>query len=100
MVNLGALVTCVPGRGCCAEAHDHDAAANACPGGHGDCPVPEACAAWEGATADTRHTLYDGPSAGACPGGHCHKDIEGCTVCRPLVITAMPGSAAITPAVG
>ena len=89
------LVRCPPeADGCCQEDHDHAAAANACPGGHDDpCPHPAgACAVWKGATADTLHPLHDGDPAGPCPGGHCHKDIEGCGVCRPLVITMMPGT--------
>lgn len=71
-------------------------AAIACPGGHGACPAPDACELWLAATANTRHPLYEGPPAGPCPGGHCGKDVPGCTVCKPLLIIAPAGSAAVT----
>ncbi len=99
--DLDAQVTCPPGSDCCAEDHDHAAAANACAGGHDgvSCPEPDACAVWKGATADASHPLFDenhplfgGNDPGGCPGGHCHKDVKGCGVCRPLVITVLPGT--------
>lgn len=65
--------------GCCPEDHDHAAAANACPGGHDGqpCPLPAgACSAGE-----------------ACQGGHCGLGVAGCTVCRPVTITALGDSA-------
>jgi hypothetical protein len=100
--DIDAAIQC----GCCPADHDHAAAANACPGGHEDagCPVPGNCTLWKGATADAAHPLYEGghPLLGPyhrladgippCPGGHCHKDVPGCTVCRPLIITVMPGT--------
>jgi hypothetical protein len=109
--DIDAAVTCPPGSDCCQQDHDHAAAANACHGGHEDpCPEPPGkCRAWNTATADARHPLYEGghPLLGAdhqpgddipdCPGGHCHKDVRGCGVCRPLVITILPGTT-ITPA--
>jgi hypothetical protein len=111
--SLDASITCPPGSGCCAEDHDHAAAADACPGGHDEpCPEPGTCRVWQAATADARHPAYAGghPLLGAehqagdpvpdCPGGHCHKDVKGCTVCRPLTITVLPGSAAIQPVAG
>lgn len=88
VLNLDAQLSC----SCCPEDHDHGAAANACPGGHGDCPEPDSCLTQAGATADTRHPHYEGEMAGPCPGGHCHKDIDGCAVCRPLIITTLPGT--------
>jgi hypothetical protein len=94
--SLDAQVTCPPGSGCCQVRHDHGAAASACPGGHGDCPEPDTCAVWAGASANLRHPLV-GQDPGPCPGGHCHKDIPGCTVCRPLVITVIPGSTQVQP---
>lgn len=92
--------------GCCPEDHDHAAAANACPGNHESaaCPDPPGgCTVWEGATRDAQHPLYEGghpllpghargEEVPACPGGHCHKDLPDCGVCRPLIITVMPGS--------
>jgi hypothetical protein len=111
VANLGAAVSCPPGSGCCDQDHDHDAAANACPDiglpfgeRHGKAPCPEpvgACVLWRNMNANARHPLYDGPAPPeACPGGHCHKDIPECTVCRHLTITVLPGSAAVTPANG
>jgi hypothetical protein len=106
--NLDASLVCPPDSGCCSENHDHAAAANACPGGHDDAPCPEPtgkCRVWRGAIADAfhpafepgSHPLFSGAEVPSCPGGHCHKDVPGCTVCRPLVITMLPGSAEITP---
>jgi hypothetical protein len=104
--NIDASVACPPGAGCCTEKHDHGAAANACPGGHDDtaCPEdPHKCGVWKGAIADAFHPeaagvhpllrdLKPGDDPPPCPGGHCHKDIPACTVCRPLTITVLPGT--------
>lgn len=89
VADLDALITC----GCCPEDHDH-AAASACGGQHAGeaCPEPGSCRVWAGVTADARHPLYDGEAPGPCPGGHCHKDLPGCAVCRPLIITTLPGT--------
>lgn len=75
--DLGAAIVCPPGSSCCQDDHSHDAAANACTGGHGDCPEPGTCTVFES----------DG-----CDGGHCHKDIPDCTVCRPIRVTVTPGN--------
>lgn len=110
MGNLGALITCPPDSGCCQADHGpggHDGAANACPGGHGDCPEPATCALWKPVKAHhaaVRDSLehpehraaYEMPPDD-CPGGHCHKALDDCTVCHPVVITAMPGSAVAYP---
>lgn len=109
LADIDANVTCDPASthpDCCHEQHDHAAAANACPGGHEDAPCPEPagrCRVWKGAIADALHPLFSGghplfsgTAPPPCPGGHCHKQVSGCTVCRPLVITMMPGSAEIT----
>jgi hypothetical protein len=61
---------------CCTEPHDHQAAADNCPGaGHGheglECPDGVACVAI---------TEPGEP----CPGGHCHMAHEDCHVCRSL----------------
>lgn len=99
--DLGAVVTCRDGFDCCdGSAHpavSHDVAASACPGGHdgADCPEPETCPVWAGMTADTRHPSYTGKPPGPCPGSHCHKDLDGCTVCRPVSVEVMPGGASI-----
>jgi|GEM_PF-1519290 len=111
--DIDAMVRCPDpaATGCCAIAHDHAAAAGSCPGiaaGHpgAPCPEPGTCRVWRGAVADALHPASDGThplftqATGAvkdgvlppCPGGHCHKDTEGCTVCRPLIITVMPGT--------
>lgn len=106
--NIDANITCPPGTDCCQENHDHGTAANACPGGHDDAACPEdpgRCRVWRGAIADAfhpefnpgSHPLFSGEEVPPCPGGHCHKDVPGCTVCRPLVITILPGTT-ITPA--
>ena len=103
--NIDAALICPPGSDCCPIDHDHGAAANACPGQHDDAPCPEPageCATWNGAIADAFHPQFDGnhplfrlekdEPPPSCPGGHCHKDVTGCTVCRPLVITVLPGT--------
>jgi hypothetical protein len=103
--DLGANVTCPPDAGCCAEDHSHDTAANSCPDiglpfgerhGKAACPEPPGgCKLWRNMNPGGGTT---GP--GPCPGGHCHKDIEDCTVCRHLTITVLPGSVAVVPAIG
>jgi hypothetical protein len=75
--NPGAALTC----GCCTLDHNHDAAANACPGAGvnhegAPCPAPQTCIALTPPDED-------------CPGGHCGLGVEGCTVCRPVTITIM-----------
>lgn len=91
--DLSAALVCPPDSGCCQEQHSHDAAANACTGGHGECPEPGTCGLWA-TVATTGHpeTGAAVPPQDPCPGGHCHKDIEGCTVCRPIRITVTPGN--------
>lgn len=111
--DIDAAIACPPGSDCCPEDHDHAAMANSCHGNHEDVACPEEdgkCRVWQGAIADAHHPMYAGahPLLGAdhaaddripeCPGGHCHKDIPDCAVCRPLVITVLPGSAQIIPA--
>lgn len=113
MGNPGAAVTCDPDSthpNCCHLDHDHDAVANACPGGHDDEPCPEEpgkCKVWKGAIADAfhplhepgTHPLFSGTEIPPCPGGHCHKQIGSCTVCRPLIITAPSGGYTVVRAV-
>jgi hypothetical protein len=105
--DIDALVRCTPGSDCCSQDHDHAAAANACPGGHDGAACPEAagkCRVWRGAIMDAfhpgyepgTHPLFEGKDIPPCPGGHCHPDIPDCTVCRPLIITMLPGSAEVT----
>lgn len=105
MTNLDLQVTCPPGGSCCQEDHDHGAAANACPRDHTDpCPEPASCKVWAGMKAAVHPDAEPPPHlahlTGDCPGGHCHKDIPGCTVCRPLIITVVPGSVELKPALG
>jgi hypothetical protein len=127
MSNIGAAVTCIPGKGCCEQQHDHDAAANACPGNHGPCSDPAACPLWvsvknhytamkaafedeygplgsvnpeslpDQALGHAIHLLAVPPDE--CPGGHCMKGVDGCTVCRPVTIRAT-GTAAVLVAAG
>lgn len=105
--DIDAKVACPPGSDCCAEDHDHAAMANSCHGNHEDvaCPEPAGkCTVWRGAIADAHHPLFEpgshplfsGKEPPPCPGGHCHASIPDCTVCRPLIITMLPGSAEVT----
>lgn len=82
----GAALACPPGSGCCEEDHDHDATANACPGGHGECTL-------------ARCTVLT-PETEPCPGGHHGFGIDDCTVCRPVTITVLPGTTIVRPANG
>lgn len=81
--------------------------ANSCHGQHEDEPCPEdphKCRVWKGAIADAGHPLFEpgthplfaGATPPPCPGGHCHAAITDCAVCRPLIITMLPGSAEVT----
>jgi len=95
-----AALVCPPGSGCCQEDHHHGQAASACPGGHGACPSPDSCPVWEGMQPHLPDGRQRDLSAGPCPGGHCGAGVPGCTVCRPLRITVMPGSAKMSLAGG
>jgi hypothetical protein len=82
------------GCGCCTENHHHGQAASACPGKGGnhpgaECPHPDPVAC----------TVLT-PEGEECPGGHCGLGIPGCSVCRPLTITLLPGSVIVTPVGG
>jgi hypothetical protein len=119
MNNLTSNVKCPPGSGCCEQDHDHEAAA-ICPQDHDmACPEPGTCSLWASALAHHAaaraaleahvadpdapvpdeehfaHALAEPPES--CPGGHCHKDIPGCNVCHPIIITAGQGSAVLRP---
>lgn len=93
-------VVCVPGSGCCAENHDHAAVAGSCPGGHGACPTPDNCPVWLGMQPHLPDSNVRDTSAGPCPGGHCGLGVDGCTVCRTLRITLVPGSVRLQRAIG
>jgi len=85
--NLDAALSC----NCCPENHDHAANANSCPGAnlnHPDasCPHPDG-----GIACNVVTQVGDD-----CPGGHCGVGIAGCTVCRPVIITLLPGTAQMT----
>lgn len=94
-VSLDAQVACPPDSDCCQEDHDHGAAANACPHlsdpSHHEgtpCPEPDSCKIWTSDNRDEHRELRKaGEPVPDCPGGHCHKDLPDCTVCRPLTIT-------------
>ncbi|SRR6266566_3229097 len=69
---------------CCTTDHNHDEAANSCPGiesGHEGVPCAEVNAGEDGVNC-IRLT----PEGEPCPGNHCGAAIEDCTVCRPLTI--------------
>jgi len=115
MNNLDGLVQCRPGFGCCEDDHDHAAAANSCKGGHGACPEPESCALHASVkahfeAAQAQLADHDGQAEhfaatleappDTCRGGHCHKDLADCAVCRPITILGLRGSAVLTPAAG
>jgi hypothetical protein len=95
-----AELTCPPGSGCCEEDHHHGNAGAACPGGHGACPTPDRCPVWLGMQPHLEGGNVRDASAGPCPGGHCGPGVDGCTVCRPLKITVMPGSVTMHRATG
>ena len=67
---------------CCPLPHDHDEAANGCPGAGVDDLAQQhpdvACAA--GSVSCNAIT----PLGEECPGGHCYPGTPGCTVCRPV----------------
>lgn len=93
-------VTCRADSDCCKIDHDHQAAADACTADHSDqdcpdppgkCPSHLSMQAW----AHSGDVLPD-HLADDCPGGHHGLGVEDCTVCRPVTITAMPGSTFIT----
>lgn len=72
---------------CCPQDHHHGQAANACPGieaGHPGVPCHQ-----EG---DGSGCTLRTPHGEACPGGHCTPGDPGCTVCRPITITPLPGA--------
>ena len=73
--------------GCCTQAHNHDLAANACPGA-GLNHQGAACSHPDGGWACNVVT----PLGEDCPGGHCGLGVEGCTVCRPITITMLAGT--------
>jgi hypothetical protein len=120
LADIGAVVTCPPDSGCCQLPHSHDANAMTCPGltggiGHpGEpCPHPDpvTCPAHVSSTspmAGTPAHLYVPEGAKralsreplACPGGHCGLGVKGCTICRPVTITMLPGTANITVSMG
>jgi len=98
-ITLGTLA-CPPGSGCCEQDHDHDAAANACPGGHGACPSPDNCPVWLGMQPHLENSNARDLSAGPCKGGHCGLGVKNCSVCRPLKITVIPGSVSVQRSIG
>lgn len=106
MHDLGATVVCPPGSGCCdGSSHpgvSHDAAANLCPqigkGTHGACPEPATCKSWYGMNDHRYQHIVNGVAPPPCPGGHCHKDLPDCTICRPVTIEVLPGSVQISKA--
>lgn len=89
--------------GCCPLDHHHGQAANACPGGHDaePCPHPDpkACGVHLSGPGNGADCDPAGHGDGSCPahadgcqGGHCGKGVNGCTVCRPLILSLPPAS--------
>lgn len=107
-IDLGANVVCADGTDCCTEPHSHDAAANSCPDialdlgkrhGGAPCPDPGSCTLWRNSQAGAHRELREaGKPVPSCPGGHCGPGVPGCTVCRPVTITVVPGSVTAAPA--
>ena len=83
----------------CPDGHDavqsghHDACAMGSVGAQVVCPPGHICC-----QEDHDHDA----TANACTGheGDCGKDNAACPVCRPLIITALPGSARMHPVGG
>jgi hypothetical protein len=72
---------------CCTLDHHHGQAANACPGAGINHPgIP--CHHPDNGVGCVVRT----PAGQPCPGAHCGPGIAGCTVCRPITITPLPGS--------
>jgi len=86
-----ATLVCPPESDCCQEDHHHGQAANACTSGHGACPNPDNCAVWLGMQPHQENSNQRDTTTGPCPGNHCGVGVDGCTVCRPLKITFIPG---------
>lgn len=107
LTDLGSNVQCDPDSGCCQKSHSHDAAANACPGiaagGHPGAPCPDEgsrCLVYSGGHSAAQDLAPEARvrRAGKCTGGHCGPGVTGCTICRPVTITLLPGSVNLTPA--
>jgi hypothetical protein len=90
--DFDAALVCPPSDDCCGEDHHHGEAVERCPGGHGACPTPDNCAVWLGMQPHLPDSNVRDTSAGPCPGGHHGFGVDGCTVCRPITITPVPGS--------
>ena len=109
MTDLGSNVLCDEDGDCCQESHSHTEAANACPGiiaGHPGAPCPDAdkarCLTYSGGYSAAPDLAPEARvrRLGKCPGGHCGFGVEGCTICRPVTITLLPGSVNLSPAPG
>jgi len=122
MNSLTSNLACPPEAGCCQVDHDHEAAAVCAQDHPMDCPDPGGCLLHQSNKAHyaamVAHAEADhGPRdtwadqglhqmlavaqamepPDECPGGHCHKDIPGCNVCHPVIITAGVGTAVLRP---
>jgi hypothetical protein len=79
----------------CPDGHDAISA-----GHHADCRMLSVGAA---VTCSCCPQDHDHDAAAGCDQSHdgdCGKDNPDCPVCRPVIITAMPGSARLLPAGG
>jgi hypothetical protein len=77
--------TCPPGHVDAAGAHQDGCT-------HADVDAAVRCPEGSSCCQEDHH---HGQAANACPADHdgaCHVDNPDCAVCRPLVITVMPGT--------
>jgi hypothetical protein len=107
-----AQITCPPGSDCCQVDHSGDPARRghallACPTDHADhpCPYPRNCGLWAPVVAHHARLRKLGDPAALsppedCPGGHHGYGVQDCGVCRPVVVTLMPGSVQLQRAAG
>jgi hypothetical protein len=93
----GDSVVCPPTSDCCKIPHSHEV--TSCPADHADhpCPFPRNCGLWTPIVAHhARLRAIGHPDALSppedCPGGHHGYGVQDCGVCRPVVVTLMPGS--------
>jgi hypothetical protein len=116
MTDPDGLVACPPGSACCQDDHSGDPdrrghALLACAVDHSAaaCPEPAGCHLWASVKAHHASMAAHQAAPGAelrdawpaedlpddCPGGHHGLGVEGCGVCRALVVTAVGAGATL-----